>query len=198
MKRTIFILTLLLLMPGPMSAQRQEEPPYKHEWRFGLSGIPVLDILMHGRYHDYEPVDVDIDHAYEDYGGARRMLGLLSAEYSINLSKRFTFAVGGYVTGVWNRVNDYAGRRTGTEMGLSLHVIPTARYKYVSKPAFSLYGSVGLGAMVGVDEYGEFYGFPTFQIIPVGITFGRKVYGFAEYGAGFTYLGGSVGIGYRF
>ena len=36
------------------------------------------------------------------------------------------------------------------------------------------------------------------QIIPIGITFGRKVYGFAEYGAGFTYLGGSVGIGYRF
>ena len=197
MKRTVFILTLLMLLPTFMSAQQKEEPLYRHEWRFGLSGLPAIDALIHGRFHDHEPYDVDIDHAYESYGGPRRMLGLLSAEYSINRSKRFTFAVGGYVNYIWNRVNDYAGRRTGTEIGLSLHVIPTARYKYVSKPAFSVYGSIGLGAMVGCED-GEFFALPTFQIIPIGITFGRKVYGFAEYGAGFTYLGGSVGIGYRF
>ena len=197
MKRTVFILTLLMLLPTFMSAQQKEEPLYRHEWRFGLSGLPAIDALIHGRFHDHEPYDVDIDHAYESYGGPRRMLGLLSAEYSINRSKRFTFAVGGYVNYIWNRVNDYAGRRTGTEIGLSLHVIPTARYKYVSKPAFSAYGSIGLGAMVGCED-GEFFALPTFQIIPIGITFGRKVCGFAEYGAGFTYLGGSVGIGYRF
>jgi hypothetical protein len=197
MKRTVFILTLLTLLPTFMSAQQKEEPLYRHEWRFGLSGLPAIDALIHGRFHDHEPYDVDIDHAYESYGGPRRMLGLLSAEYSINRSKRFTFAVGGYVNYIWNRVNDYAGRRTGTEIGLSLHVIPTARYKYISKPAFSAYGSIGLGAMVGCED-GEFFALPTFQIIPIGITFGRKVYGFAEYGAGFTYLGGSVGIGYRF
>ena len=197
MKRTVFILTLLMLLPTFMSAQQKEEPLYRQEWRFGLSGLPAIDALIHGRFHDHEPYDVDIDHAYESYGGPRRMLGLLSAEYSINRSKRFTFAVGGYVNYIWNRVNDYAGRRTGTEIGLSLHVIPTARYKYVSKPAFSVYGSIGLGAMVGCED-GEFFALPTFQIIPIGITFGRKVYGFAEYGAGFTYLGGSVGIGYRF
>lgn len=197
MKRTVFILALLTLLPTFMSAQQKEEPLYRHEWRFGLSGLPAIDALIHGRFHDHEPYDVDIDHAYESYGGPRRMLGLLSAEYSINRSKRFTFAVGGYVNYIWNRVNNYAGRRTGTEIGLSLHVIPTARYKYVSKPAFSAYGSIGLGAMVGCED-GEFFALPTFQIIPIGITFGRKVYGFAEYGAGFTYLGGSVGIGYRF
>lgn len=197
MKRTVFILALLTLLPTFMSAQQKEEPLYRHEWRFGLSGLPAIDALIHGRFHDHEPYDVDIDHAYESYGGPRRMLGLLSAEYSINRSKRFTFAVGGYVNCIWNRVNDYAGIRKGTEIGLSLHVIPTARYKYVSKPAFSAYGSIGLGAMVGYED-GEFFALPTFQIIPIGITFGRKVYGFAEYGAGFTYLGGSVGIGYRF
>lgn len=198
MKRTAFILSLLLLIPGVMSAQRKEAPAYKHEWRFGLSGIPAIDALMHGRYHDHGPTLVNIDHVYEDYGGARRMLGLISAEYSMSRSRRFTFAVGGYLNSVWNCVNDYAGRRTGTELGLSLHVIPTARYKYVDKPAFSAYGSIGLGAIVGVYEDGELFGLPTFQIVPIGITFGRKVYGFAEYGAGFTYLGGSVGIGYRF
>ena len=197
MKRTVFILALLTLLPTFMSAQQKEEPLYRHEWRFGISGLPAIDALIHGRFHDHEPYDVDIDHAYESYGGPRRMLGLLSAEYSINRSKRFTFAVGGYVNYIWNRVNDCAGRRTGTEIGLSLHVIPTARYKYVSKPAFSAYGSIGLGARVGCQD-GEFFALPTFQIIPIGITFGRKVYGFAEYGAGFTYLGGSVGIGYRF
>ncbi len=198
MKRTVFILTMLMLLPTFMSAQQKEEPLYRHEWRFGLSGIPAIDMLIHSRFHDHEPYDVDIDHAYESYGGPRRMLGLLSAEYSINRSKKFTFAIGGYVNCVWNRVNDYSGRKTGMDMGLSLHIIPTARYKYVSKTAFSAYGSLGLGAMVGVDEDGDFFGFPTFQFIPIGITFGNKVYGFAELGAGFTYIGGSAGIGYRF
>ena len=183
MKRTVFILALLTLLPTFMSAQQKEEPLYRHEWRFGISGIPAIDALIHGRYHDHDPYyKMDIDQVYEDYGGPRRMLGLLSAEYSINRSKRFTFAVGGYVNYIWNRVNDYAGIRKGTEIGLSLHVIPTARYKYVSKPAFSAYGSIGLGAMVGCED-GEFFALPTFQIIPIGITFGRKVYGFAEYRA---------------
>ena len=148
MKRTVFILALLTLLPTFMSAQQKEEPLYRHEWRFGISGIPAIDALIHGRYHDHDPYyKMDIDQVYEDYGGPRRMLGLLSAEYSINRSKRFTFAVGGYVNYIWNRVNDYAGRRTGTEIGLSLHVIPTARYKYVSKPAFSAYWSWSYGRM---------------------------------------------------
>lgn len=199
MKRTLFIFALLLLIPSAMSAQQKEKPLYDHEWRFGISGLPLIDALAFGNFtHDPYPDNMDIDYVYSDYKGDRRMLGLLSAEYSINRSKKFTFAIGGYMTGVWNKVYDYSGRKKGTDMNISLHIIPTARFKYVNKPAFSAYGSIGVGAMIGLDEDGTFFGFPTFQLIPIGITFGRKVYGFAEYGMGFTYIGGSVGIGYRF
>lgn len=200
MKRTVLILSLLILIPSYMAAQQKEEPRYKHEWRFGVSGIPMIDALMHGNFghHEHYIPICDIDYAYKDYDGERRMLGLLSAEYSFNRSNKFTFAIGGYLTTVWNKVYDYSGRKAGLNMNVSLHIIPTARFKYYTRPAFSAYGSIGIGAMVGLEQDGSFYGFPTVQFIPIGITFGRKIYGFAEYGGGFTYLGGSAGIGYRF
>jgi hypothetical protein len=75
--------------------------------------------------------------------------------------------------------------------------MPTARFKYVSRDAFSMYGSAGLGVMVGLSEK-EVYCYPTFQLVPLGLTFGRKVYGFAEFGLGTLYIGANIGAGFRF
>ena len=198
MKRIILILSLLTLSCAALPAQTKEPATYRNEWRFGVAGLPLFDYLCYGGfgYHDYD-YRPDTDFLYEDYDGDRRMLGLLSAEYSINFSKKFTFAIGGYVTSVWNNVYDYKGNRKGSEIGLSLHVIPTARVNYLSRDSFRIYGSAGLGASAFYDD-GDFYVYPTFELVPVGFTVGRKVYFFAEYAIGFTYLGGAAGIGYKF
>ena len=197
-KRLTLVLCLALLWPLGLSAQKTQDVPFRHEWRFGAAGIPILDNLMCSKGHDYypEPQD-DPDHLYEDYEGTRRMLGLLSAEYSINYRKRFTFAIGGYVSSVWNNVYDYQNNRKGAQVGFCLSILPTARFRYVSRNHFSMYGSVAAGVMAGYFQK-DFYAFPTFQLVPVGITAGRKVYGFAEFGIGLLYIGGSVGVGYRF
>lgn len=195
MKRIIIF--LILFLPVCISAQNKEVPECRHDWRFGFAGYPMMDQLFFGYGHDhyYGPIDTDL--VYGDYHGDTNMVGLFSAEYSINYTKRFTFAVSGYLNTIWTPMYNYKGNRDGLNLGLSLHVIPTARLNYINRPAFSMYSSIGLGLIVGAEKK-EAFAFPTFQIAPLGITFGRKIFGFAEYSAGLSYIGGRAGIGYRF
>jgi hypothetical protein len=97
---------------------------------------------------------------------------------------------------VWENSYDYLGNRKGTNAGFNLSIVPAARWKYLVRDKFSMYGSVGLGISVGYFE--EWSLWPTFEFVPLGLTFGDKVYGFVEYGAGLLYIGGAAGIGYRF
>lgn len=198
--RLTVILCALLLCPLGLAAQNKDDIPYKHEWRFGAAGYPIMDMLLYSDgigYVDIIPYYTDADRIYEDYEGRRSMIGLISAEYSLNLRKKFTFAVGAYLSTAWNKVYQYDGQKNGADVGVGLTIMPTARFKYVSKNAFNMYGSAGLGIMAGYFQK-EAYVYPTFQLVPIGLTFGRKVYGFAEFGLGTLYIGGNIGVGYRF
>ena len=88
----------------------------------------------------------------------------------------------------------------GSPSMLVLAAMPTAHFKYMSRPKCTLYGEAQFGA-----AYYEFNhsGDPSdliisFQAIPLGVTFGRDLYGFAEVGVGTQWMGGHIGIGYRF
>ena len=182
-------------------AEKNKMPAkYQHEWRFGVAGYPIMELLGYSKWwYDYDimaPGNTDIDRLYKDYHGPRRMIGLISAEYSYNLRKHLTFSIGGYGSTVWENTYDYTDQRIGTNAGFNLSIMPTLRGKYLVKDKFSLYSSVGIGVSVGYFE--EWNIWPTFQLVPLGVTFGDKVYGFAECGAGLLYIGGSAGIGYRF
>lgn len=201
-KRLTIILCALMLCPLGLAAQNQDEIPYRHEWRFGVAGYPLMDMLLYSDgWYDYmiDPAFhyLNPDRLYRDYEGTRRMIGLFSAEYSINYRKRFTFAVGAYLSSAWNKVYQYDGTRKGADVGFGLTIMPTARFKYVNREAFSMYGSAGLGIMAGFFD-DEAYIYPTFQLVPLGLTFGRKVYGFAEFGLGTLYIGANIGAGFRF
>ena len=200
--RLTILLCFLLICPIGLSAQGNDDIPYRHEWRFGVAGYPLMDMLLYSDgWYDYmiDPAFhyLNPDRLYRDYEGTRRMAGLVSAEYSINCRKRFTFAVGAYLSTVWNKVYQYDGTRQGSDMGLALTVMPTDRFKYVSREAFTMYGSAGLGLMGGFYD-DDAYIYPTFQLVPLGLTFGRKVYGFAEFGLGTLYIGANIGAGFRF
>lgn len=177
---------------------RKEPVKYKHEWRFGVAGYPMVEMLGYGDWGDFLPAPerTDVDNLYKDYHGPRRMIGLISAEYSYNRNKHLTFSVGGYASTVWEKTYDYLNNPKGTDMGFNLSILPTIRWKYVAREKFSMYGYFGAGVAVGYFK--EWNILPTFQIVPLGVTFGGKVYGFIEYGAGLLYVGGAAGIGYRF
>ena len=201
-KRLTSILCAIMLCQLGLASQNQDEIPYRHEWRFGVAGFPIMEMLMYSDWGYDAMIDpaftyIDTDRLYRDYEGTRRMIGLLSAEYSINYRKRFTFAAGAYLSTAWNNVYGYDGTRKGADMGFGLTIMPTARFKYVSREAFNMYGSVGLGLIAGYFDK-EAYVYPTFQLVPVGFTFGRKVYGFGEFGLGSLYIGFNIGVGYRF
>lgn len=198
-KQLTMALLLLVFLPLGASAQKDPDIPFRHEWRFGVAGFPLMESFMFSGWgHDINPTPADdLDNIYSDYSGATRALGLLSAEYSINYRKHFTFSIGGYFTGLWYNTYDYKDVRKKTEVGFNLSILPTVRFKYVNREFFSMYGSVAAGLAMGyIDK--EFYAFPTFQVVPLGFTAGRKIYGFAEVGAGLLYIGGNIGVGYRF
>ena len=195
MKRIIILLALFA--PLCLAAQNKETPEYRHDWRFGFAGYPLIDQLFFGYGHEPSYNPIDTDHIYGDYHGDCTMVGLFSAEYNTNITQRFTFALSGYLNTVWTPMYNYKGQTSSLKTGLSLHVIPTARFNYISRPAFSMYSSIGLGLIVGTEKK-ELFAFPTFQLTPLGVTFGRKVFGFAEWSGGVSFFGGRAGIGYKF
>ena len=88
--------------------------------------------------------------------------------------------------------------RIKTSTSLIFQVVPQARFNWVSRDLVKMYSSIGIGALIGYDLDKCFDILPTFQVTPIGIEVGRKVFGFCEGGIGMMYFGGMVGVGYRF
>ena len=135
--KLLILLSALCLFAQEASAQPQEEmrkepPKYKHEWRFGIAGYPFMETLAYSDwgYFDVMPDRNNVDNLYKDYHGPRKMIGLISAEYSYNRNKHLTFAVGGYASTVWENTYNYLDERAGTNMGFNLSIMPTVRWKY--------------------------------------------------------------------
>ena len=82
-------------------------------------------------------------------------------------------------------------------------IMPCVRFNYMTKPKCTLYGEAQAGvASYFFDEHcnggSDLDVVFSFQVTPIGVTFGSKVFGFAEVGAGWQWIGGQLGIGYRF
>lgn len=73
--------------------------------------------------------------------------------------------------------------------------MPTFRFTWISKRRFTLYSkaSVGIGYANGIKKC-----FAAAQLSPVGITFGKTVFGLFELGAGTQGLPLLFGVGFRF
>ena len=73
--------------------------------------------------------------------------------------------------------------------------MPTFRFTWISKRRFTLYSkaSVGVGFANGIKKC-----FAAAQLSPVGITFGKTVFGQFELGAGTQGLPLLFGVGFRF
>ena len=89
-------------------------------------------------------------------------------------------------------------KNTNTDTSLFIYVVPQARFNWVRKELVKMYSSVGIGLMGGYDLEKEPGILPAFQISPVGIEIGRKVFGFCELGLGMMYTGAMAGVGFRF
>ena len=174
------------------------------EVRLGFAGAPVLDMLNFGAVKhavDRGPSWSDVfslDALYAPQQGDTYMTGNIMGEFSWHVKKWFTLAGALYVNGFYgSTVNPDTGDVLSRNRGVSIALLPVARFYWKNFERCRLYSSVGLG--VNFASYkGDTSVLPTFQFSPIGFTAGRKFFVFAEYTFGFTNLGGQAGIGYRF
>ena len=90
------------------------------------------------------------------------------------------------------------------------YITPMAAFKihWLNRKLVRMYSSFGMGVSVCISKEGDInhpapavvsYSLsPAFQLNPVGITVGKRIYGFAEAGIGNVFCGGRAGIGFRF
>ena len=74
----------------------------------------------------------------------------------------------------------------------AVSIMPTCRFSYLNREKVQLYSAVSGGVVIGSG-----FTFPWLDATLFGCSFGKKVFGFAELGAGVGGWG-RVGIGYRF
>lgn len=69
---------------------------------------------------------------------------------------------------------------------------------WFSKNNLRLYSSVGYGTMGGGYVKGDGHPAHGFQFTPIGVSYGNRVFGFAELGIGWMFFPARTGIGVRF
>ena len=222
MKRTIIML-LALLQLIPLSAQkasdyrsdrkrmRQERDELfwknldeKFEVRIGWCGYPVADesTLLYNQENIYGPrwyIPDGLEGLYCIKKDNTYMTAPIFAEFSWHVKARFTLSGGVYVNYLWGRMIDPTDQTIHSKTrGASVTILPEARFYWANYEKCRLYTSLGLG--VNFAKYLEnAHVIPAFQFTPIGITVGRKVFGFGEcYTIGTVCLGGKIGVGYRF
>ena len=194
MKRYIisFVLLLTAFCASCVEAHAQEV-------RLGWSGYPTMDYENFTMYtSDFYYSDSPIQQMFSDKDGPTYMTGNIMASIDFERKKWFSFSIGLAANGVWKDKYDYrTGLKTHRENGCIVTVLPQARFNWLNREAVRMYSAIGVGVTAGAfDDKADCY--LAGQITFLGVSVGRRLIGFAELGSGSMYMGGMVGIGYRF
>lgn len=165
---------------------------------FGAVYIPLFDMYTK-EYNDIAPntslSDQLADSRY--YWDTERAFTGITIEYSHRIKSWFAIGAKGVVS-----FKTRAKRHIGTnellyrDNTLLAAALLNMRFDWFCRKTVTMYTSLGIGLMSHTDYY-ETYVLPMYDAAWVGITVGRRLYGYAEFGGG---IGGlfRVGMGYRF
>ena len=175
-------------------------PPFRHEIRLGWGGAPLFHMMLVGPGCDvnYNTYDNLASSLYGEFSGPVYMTGNIGLEYSYSFRKWFALSVNVGMNGIYGRRYDkVTGLRTGLDFGSVFSFFPQARFSYQNRKYVKLYSALGAGITVtAFHNYAELL--PAINFVPIGITAGRRVYGFFELCAGTVVVGCTAGIGVRF
>ena len=198
MKKLLIIAMLLIPMMGSAQKIENRKPD---QVRVGLGGYPLMETLFNvgfGHYPDIIWRGPELGMIYQDYKTPTYSTGVITAEASWFVRKWFTFSLTGATSLTWQGYRDsVTDKRTGTDVGVNLYIVPQARFNWVRGERVRMYSTIGLGGVIGITG-DEFLALPAIQLTPIGIEIGKKLYWFGEAGMGMLYFGGQTGIGYRF
>ena len=218
------LLAVSVLLGGlPAQAQRRDtRPEFRHEFRIGLGGYPVGANLACGIFpirrpdvSSYNPLGIRNDR-YHDYRKGGISCGTLQLQYAYHFRRWFSIGANLGLDLLYGALYDgYTHERKGWQQAWGLSFYPEFRFTYLTKPVVRLYSGIGLGAGFYHNfntEFSRMYNpetdtyqaedpwssVPILQFTPIGVSFGRKLFGFVDLQWGTLLVGGRAGIGYRF
>ena len=202
MKRVILLLVLLFGVQA-LYAQRFRDQYPQTEVSFSYSFYPRLaaEDFLNAHYSAIAGSSSPYSSGYQ--GNQVHCVGLLTGEVAFKIRKWFTVGVQLAGANFWADPAQGGGRISAT----AIYLLPNVRFTYVRSDVFKMYSGIGLGLGVlsgfSADK-SAFAGIgsadiePAIQAVPVGIQFGRNIYGIAEVSVGTMNVGLRTGIGYRF
>ena len=197
MKRYIIVAALMAALL-PTAAHAQDSEVKNYEFRLGWCGYPTADyedfVVNSSNYYR----NTSIEDMFSDYEGDTYMTGNIMAAFDFRMKKWLTFSIGVAANGIWKDIYDFdTHEKVRRENGCVVKILPQFKFTWFNREALRLYSAYGLGLSVGSFD-GNYEKNPTGQVVFLGVSVGRKLVGFAELGSGGLYMGGMVGVGYRF
>lgn len=213
---------------GRERERRFDRQPVKEKWdvRISVAGMPqhAANLYVSGRgwfygivdYYYMDPRDYNstmVSSLYADYYGPTRTSGAIGVGFDYAVCPWLSLSADLAVTSFWrDRYDAVSNAVLRKERGFAFYMLPRAKFMYMNRRKVRLYGSFGVGAVLydGFDKLtysyedgsGVHFVDNSFracaQLTPIGVEFGRKLFGFAELGTGSLYIGMQAGIGYKF
>ena len=196
MRRLFIIMSLLpalLLSSSELSAQE-----FTKEITIGWAGNTYGDLDNILPYNDGMSMGNPLEYMFSDYDGPTYITGNIIAEINFIKKKRWVFSLAFAANGIWkNTYDNFTEQKTGRISGFSATVMPQWRFNWINREGMKLYSSAGLGLTIGsFDDEAESWG--SFQLGLLGVQVGRRFFVYGEAGCGMLYMGGKIGVGYRF
>lgn len=219
-RRLIVLMAVLAIAPASMQARSVCRHFGTHTgWSVHASWATPsdlsADLFVNGHVGNYRYYGLDVHDIYSDYHGLTLSAGTFSAGVSYKFNRWLSLGADLDLGFLWNeRFSAVDDSSKGVGTGVSLMLVPKFRVYYVDRPSWRLYGFIGMGVAkyfgydklkgADVDPYSgtrEFWDYSlrgALQFVPIGVEFGRRIFGFFETGVGNEYTGVRGGIGYRF
>ena len=213
MGRFGLVLYVLMLLPLAVNAAdvagRQEFVLKHHEFQVSTGIVP-------GRYSFGYDHKSPFDHfsfpgIYESsrYYEREYVSGVWSLGYTYNFTKVLAIHTNVFYESGWiDRFSREGDVKVAESLDSYLSAMASFKVSWYNRPAVRLYSYFGLGLSYkyGYNDPVNGLGQGTrihdivaaFQFTPLGVQFGRRLFGFAEIGIGHYFSGAAAGIGYRF
>ncbi len=217
MKRLI-LLSIALVMTAAVSAQSLNDSKplklgpngyehYNHEIRLTIGASPI-DHLYWGWGDAFVGYNDDLIHPNDFlYDGAYKNSCGYALSYMYSPRKWLSFGLYAGYTGWWqSQFSSTTNELNSTKYEHHIMIVPTVRFSYLNRRYVRLYSSLGIGYGLCLERTKDSNGavvqaykttFAPVQFTPIGVSVGRRLFGFAEVTVG-SMANLSVGIGYKF
>lgn len=194
MKRLLLTLLLTVVAAAAPAREPADWRRSRHEVRFSAGAYP-----LHIDFGTDECWTAPDFASTKQYRGAVRTTGAYTLSYGYRFSRRFDLsATLSYARDYRRDYSNLNGAPIGRYAVDHLTVMPMIRGTWIDRRSVRLYSALGLGvAAVRDDERSGCRMRAAVQGTYIGVSVGRRLFGFAELGAG---VHGVLiaGIGYRF